>query len=132
PRFCQDARRHAACRRLPPVAPLVASSGAPLCSRRTWLRLAGEPLTVVRTGRGTTSLRPPCQAPAPGRDPSTVVLAAQPQQSLHVPQSFGTSCARLTCRSPGTAALGVSTVNGRLAVPDKTPCPTASARGPHA
>src|SRR6185369_10719731 len=44
------------------------------------------------------------------------------------PQSFGTSCARLTCRSPGTAALGVSIVNGCLAVPDKTPCPTASAR----
>ena len=46
---------------------------------------------------------------------------ANDNRSTIGPQSFGTSCARLTCRSPGTAALGVSIVNGRLAVPDKTP-----------
>jgi len=85
-------------------------------------------LTVGRTGRVTSSLRLLCQPSARGEIFRSALSRRNQQQEHPCAAKLDTSCARLTNRSPGTAALGVCIVNGQLAVPDKTPCAAASAR----
>jgi len=123
----RDGRRHAACRLLPPVAPLVAASGAPPVRSSRECALRVNRLTVGRTWQRRLFAPSALSTFGTRRDTASLVLAAKRQQK-HL-RSADTSA--LAARS--SLSFARHSPNARASpsvrVPDKTPCEAASARG---